>query len=459
MRFKNIFYVSVLSLALAACGNKLELLPEQDLSDEIVFNNVGTTESALRGIYSTAQELDFYGSLPQLINDYMGNTVDFVGTFPTLQDLNNFSAVSINSNVQTIWQVHYEVILQANRMIAKAPGVPGITQEQIDQFTGEAKFMRALAYFQLANLFSQPFQVSNGSNLCVPLVLEEFSGEVTYPSRATLNDVHAAIESDLNDATNLLPEGYSSPEDNIGRATKGAAFGLLSRLHLYRDQNDLATSAAQSAIDLGYPLTSSVDVFTIVNSAIDNGRTGSGGWAAYYNPAALGGRGDAPFSAELLALFQQEPTDTRFAAKITGVAADGLSHFFTTKYPDAVTNSDNSPVLRTAELYLNKAEALAKASSGISDEAVTILNAIRSKSSLAAKSVTSKNELIDLILVERNKELAFEGHSRMDLLRNRRNLRSNQANAAFGAPKTILPIPQREIDNNSGLRGQQNEGY
>lgn len=460
MKLKNIVFVSLLSIALVGCQDELELLPEQELPTEIIFSSVSTTEGALSGMYSTAQALDFYGSLPQLINDYMGMTVTFVGTFPTLQEISNFAAISTNSNIQAIWATHYSVILQANAIIANVPTVPGISEEQIAQFTGEAQFMRALAYFQLANLFSQPFQVSAGSNLCVPLVLDEFTGEITYPSRASLNDVHAQIEADLQAAINLLPQEYATAEETLGRATQGASYALLSRLYLYRDENALAASTAQQAIDLGlYGLTSTTDVFTIVNSAIDNGRTGSGGWASYYNPAALGGRGDAPYSEAIIALFEEEPTDARFAAKISGVAADGLTHFFTTKYPDAVNNSDNSPVLRTAELYLNRAEALAKASTAVDAEAVTVLNNIRAKSGLGALTPTTRTELIDAVITERIKELAFEGHNRMDLLRNGRNLRTNNAAAVFGGPKTILPIPQREIDINPSLQGQQNASY
>ncbi|QBQ42566.1 RagB/SusD family nutrient uptake outer membrane protein [Sphingobacterium psychroaquaticum] len=460
MKCLKVIYVILLSVVLGACGDKLKLLPEQDLADEVVFNSVSTTESALRGIYSNVQKFEVYGSLPQVINDFMGNTVEFVGTFPTLQDLNNFSAVSTNGDVRDVWRYNYEVILQSNKLIAQVGGVPGITSEQINQFTGEAKFLRALIYLQLAGLYSQPFQINGGNNLSVPLVLDQFVGTVNFPSRSTLNEIHAAIEADLKDAIELLPVQYGSADETLGKATKGAAYALLSRLYLYRDQNDLAASNAKSAIDLGlYGLTTSVDVFTIMNSAIDNGRVGAGGWASYYNPASLRGRGDATFSEALIAMFEKEPEDKRFQAKISGIATDGISRYFPMKYPDAINNSDNSPVLRTAELYLNRAEGLAKASGGVNAEAVSLVNSIRAKAGLPNKNPTSQDELIELILVERTKELAFEGHSRIDLLRNKKNLRTDDVRANYGAPKTVLPIPQREIDTNVQLRGQQNPEY
>ncbi|SEQ75694.1 RagB/SusD family nutrient uptake outer membrane protein [Pedobacter rhizosphaerae] len=470
MKLKYIIILSALVVSISACKKELEKLPQQDLAEEVVFNSPATALGALRGVYSTAQTLDFYGSLPQVIGDYMGNNVDFVGTFPTLQELNTFSSVSTNGNVATIWQIHYQVITRANNVIAKVGAVDGLSDADKSQYIAEAKFLRALAYFQLSNLFAQPFQVSSGSNLAVPIVLEPFNGTVTYPSRSTLSQVHAQVVQDLNEAIPALPPSYSDAAETRGRATKGAAYALLSRLYIYREEWAKAESAARSTLAQGiydtapnyafYSGNTSEDVFTIQNSAIDNGRTGSGGWASYYNPAALAGRGDAPFSQDLINAYNTEPTDRRFALKISGNAADGLPHFFTTKFPDAVNNSDNSPVIRTTEVYLNLAEALARQNTTPNAEAVTILNnRIRNRAGLLPKVVATQQALIDALLIERRKELAFEGHSRMDLLRNRQPLRAANPAAAFGGAKTILPIPQREIDNNPGLQGQQNQGY
>ncbi len=470
MKLKYCIIYSLIAITFFGCEKKLDLKNQQSLSNEDVYKSPATALGALLGVYSTAQTLDFYGSLPQVIADYMGNNVDFVGTFPTLQDLNNFSGVSTNGNVSTIWQVHYQVINRANSIIANINNVDGLSAQAKAQYIGEAKFLRALAYFQLANLFAQPYQVNNGTNLCVPLVLDEFTGTITYPSRSTLNQVHTQIINDLNDAAAVLPVSYSSAADTRGRATKGAAYGLLSRLYLYREEWPKAETAARSTLAQGiyntatdyafYSGNTAEDVFTIQNSAIDNGKTGTGGWASFYNPAARGGRGDAPFSQDLINAYNLEAGDKRFALKITGIATDGLSRFFTSKFPDATNNSDNSPVIRTTEIYLNLAEALARQNVTPNPEAITILNnRIRVRAGLGPKAVATQQALIDALLIERRKELAFEGHSRMDLLRNKQNLRTGNAAAAFGAPKTILPIPQREVDNNKGLQGQQNPSY
>ena len=94
------------------------------------------------------------------------------------------------------------------------------------------------------------------------------------------------------------------------------------------------------------------------------------------------------------------------------------------------------------------------------------MNALRTRARLPTWTLTTfttKEAFIEAILNERRKELAFEGHRRMDLLRRGKPLRTSGPTAALSAPctgnKVILPIPQREIDINPSLKGQQNPGY
>lgn len=481
MNKKYLFKVLGLSLALGAfsCEDRLnELRPEQDLTEEAAFSTESTTFSSLYGVYSTLQNYEMFGGLSQVIGDFQADNVDFVGSFPTLQEINNFTTVGSNSTIQSLWQVHYRAVTRANNVIANAPTVddPGFTAEEKAQVVAEAKFLRALVYFQLANFFSQPYQLTEGTNLSVPLVLEPFTGELTYPERATLNEVHAQIEKDLLEAIpdlNTAAE-FDEPSEMRGRATVGAAQALLARLYLYREnwaqaeeyaRAVLASPSYQLASDYSfYNANSSEDVFTIQNSAIDNGRTGSGGLASYYRPAAEGGRGDAPFSTDLVQAYGS--SDRRLTALSSqGVGADGATHVFTTKYPDAVNNSDNAPVIRVTEVVLTLAEAIAQQANTVvgAQEAINLINQLRVRAGLPVYTVASfvtVDQLINAILVERRKELAFEGFRRMDLLRYEMPLRTsgeNTGRAVFGGNYTILPIPQRELDINPSL--EPNPGY
>ncbi len=459
-------------LMLNACSDRLELEPEQSLSESAAFATEASSFASLMGVYSQAQLIEVFGSQPQIIQDYMADNTEFVGSFPTLQEIKDFVQVTTNVSISSWWQVHYRNINGANAVIDRVPTVddPAMTEAVAAQYIAEAKFMRALLYFNLVNLFGQPYNFDNGASLGVPLVLESFTGEVDLPARATVAEVHAQIRQDLLDALEGL-------EANVGpgRATKNAARAYLARLHLYRGEYQEAADFAGQVLDAGVSLapdlsfwasqgSSQEDIFTIVNSTVDNGRTGAGGWASYHRPASLGGRGDCPFAESLLDAFAEEPGDLRFDElhDLVTDAAGRADVPMTRKFPDGVNNADNSPMMRVAEVILTRAEALAELN-GVNQESVDLANQVRARAGLdewTTGDFSSGTELVEAILNERRKELCFEGHRRMDLLRKGRGLRDfgpNQADAAFGAPRTIMPIPQREIDQNPNL--VQNSGY
>jgi hypothetical protein len=272
----------------------------------------------------------------------------------------------------------------------------------------------------------------------VPLVLNEFkAGQIDFPGRSTVNEVHLQIKKDLEEALADLPATYAAAADTRSRATKGAASGLLSRLHLYRGEwaeaaaraGEVIAAAPTSALAANYAFydaNTAEDVFTIQMTTTDNSRTGSGGLASYHRPAAQGGRGDAPFSTELAEAYLEEPGDKRLAISDSAVASDGPRRRFTLKYFDARTNADNVPIIRMTEMYLNQAEALAELN-GVNQTALDLMNALRTRAGLpewTLTTFTTKEAFVEAILNERRKELAFEGHRRMDLLRRGKPLRA-----------------------------------
>ncbi len=479
MKFYKLSILLLLVCSFAACKKELAIMPEQSLSDQTVFTSKAGAEAALIGVYSTSQLLDVFGGLPLIIGDYQSDNVEFVGSFPTLQEISQYTTLSVNTSIAPIWQNHYRVILRANSIIDRLPGITetGFTDSLKKQIVAEAKFIRALTYFQLVNLFAQPYNCSSGSNLGVPLVLKEFApGQIEFPARSTVNVVHLQIKKDLEEALTDLPARHATATDTRGRATKGAARGLLSRFHLYRGEWTEAATRANEVITATptyvlaanyafYDANSAEDIFTIQMTTTDNSRTGAGGMASYHRPASVGGRGDAPFSTSLVQAYLEEPGDRRLGISDSAVASDGPRRRFPLKYFDARTNADNAPVIRVTEMYLNRAEALAE-KDGINQVSIDLINALRTRAGLAAWTLitfTTKQALVNAILNERRKELAFEGHRRMDLLRKGLPLRSSGPAASISKPcvdpKVILPIPQREIDINPGLKGQQNPGY
>ncbi|MCB0375476.1 MAG: RagB/SusD family nutrient uptake outer membrane protein, partial [Sinomicrobium sp.] len=197
-------------------------------------------------------------------------------------------------------------------------------------------------------------------------------------------------------------------------------------------------------------------IFTLVNNA-DDGQDSGQGFSGLTNPTPEG-RGDAPFSDDLLAAFAAEPGDLRFA-DLTQMGTDALGAIrtFTNKYPDGITNSDNAPVIRITEMYLTRAEANLRGGTAIGATPLNDINALRNRAGLLPLPALT----VDLILNERRKELCFEGHRRMDLLRNGYSLRrpgmANEAESAPGEDMIIFPIPVNELDLNPNL--EQNPGY
>lgn len=462
--------MGLLTGSLSSCED-LEIDPQQSLSTELAFADKQAVEGSLLGVYSLSQEFEVFGSLPQVIADFQSDNVDFIGSFPTLQDVRLYATQSDNSTIRDLWRRHYRAILAANAVIQFTPESPdeSLTQEERAQFVAEAKFMRALLMFQMVNLFAHPLQVGGESTPGIPIVTEPFTGEIVGYPRSTVEEVHSFILDDLIDAVDDLPVSYEAANFTRGRATQGAANALLSRVYLYRGQWQLAAERAEDVLENEslYELASNYNfwgennseyVFSIQNSEIDNGRTGSGGWASYYNPAEDGARGDAPFSEYLLAAYGANDQRYRELSK-----EGDNERMYTTKFPDPVNHSDNSPIIRTTEVVLNRAEALAQLD-GVNQESLDLVNELRERAGLdpmEASDFSGKEAFVDFILEERRKELAFEGHRRMDLLRYGRALRPQgdeqyEASQA-GQNKTILPIPQRELDINPEL--VQNDGY
>jgi hypothetical protein len=466
--FKYIFFL-MLSVSFITCDDNLDLEPEQSLSTDAAFADENTARASLMGVYSRAQDLEAFGGMFQVISEFQADNVNFIGSFPTLQDINLYVTQPDNLTIEAVFRDHYRVILAANAVIANVPNVEdeGFLQDERDQFIAEAKFMRALTYHQLVTLFGQPYSLDGGSSPGVPLILDPLvlQGDIeTRIGRSSVAEVYTQIETDLIDALNGLPESYSSPDQTRGRATVGAANAMLSRVSLHQEDWGQTISYADAVLSSDlyalspdysfYDTDASEIIFALKMSAVDNSATGSGGLASYFQPATFGGRGDAPYSQDLLDSY--EGGDFRLENLSVTLDVDGNPTTYTTKYDDAINNTDDAPILRVTEVLLNRAEALLEQDN--ETEAIEIINRLRDRAGLDAVDPSSVDEALEILYDERRKELAFEGFRRNDLLRTGMPLRADRPQeSAPGADRVVLPIPQREIDLGSSL--PQNKGY
>ncbi|WP_378183916.1 RagB/SusD family nutrient uptake outer membrane protein [Aquimarina sp. SS2-1] len=459
-KFSLLFILLV--ILITSCEDRIELLPEDDTVDAVVFSNGTLALGAVTGIYNRAQQDDVLNGTLQFSTEWQADNVEFIGTFTTFGQIRDYATLSANTSIFGMWDDNYEVIGAANVVIDNVSLVPdeSFTQEQRTLAIAEARFLRALVYFNISTVFGQPLQVEDGANnLSVPLVVSSELGQEL--PRATLGQVYDFVETELLDIISDLPSNTRI------LANQGAARALLARLYLYQERWDDAANFANDVINdpfyslaTDYTFYDSPDspehIFTLVNDAV-NGQDSGQGFSGLSNPVPEG-RGDVPFSQDLLDAYAEEPGDLRFDNLTQiGAGAEGDDRIFTNKFPDGVNNSDDAPVIRVTEMYLTRAEANFRGGSVVGATPLDDINRLRNRAGLP--DLTSID--LDIILNERRKELAFEGQRRMDLLRNNLSLRRpgqpSEAASAPGADKTIYPIPQGVRDLSPFL--EQNPGY
>jgi hypothetical protein len=459
---KNLLF-ALSALAFVSCDNSLDLAPEDSLTPTIIFSTEALSGNAVNGMYSTLQSSNVLSGIPDTMTEWQSDNVEFVGSFPTFDEIYTYNTLSDNTSILNVWNSTYLSINQANMIIVNVPLVadPAFTAARKNNLVGQARFVRALLYFKLSQMFGKQLkQDPTGSSLSVPLVTEPFQGVVNKPERATLKDVYTLIEQDLLFAKGAIT---NTAKD---KATSAAATALLARLYLYQERWSDAANSATTVINTPgialaanfgfYNTTSSEHVFQVQNIPGDAGFAES--FSKLYSPTANGGRGDAPFSTNLSSAFESEPGDLRYALSRIGVDAKNRSSRFTTKYPNGLANTDDPNVLRVSEMYLIRAEANLRGSLLIGGSTpVQDVNRTRVRAGLAPLLLVTVNDILN----ERRKEFCFEGLRRMDLLRNNLPLRSasmsNFDKAQPTSDKVVYPIPQRERDNNPNLT--QNPGY
>lgn len=458
-------------LITAACNKELEREPFDSLSTEKALSTLKGIQAATAGMYANLRSASYYGRSLFIYGDVSADDVYIAKTnsnryISTYQ--RNYAAV--DADILAIWTQIYSTVARANNIINAVDKVQG-TDEEKNLLKGQALFVRALCYFDLVRIFAKPYNQGGGDQSGVPLVL--VSDVNAYPARNTVEEVYNQVITDLQSAKNLLS---STTENDKFTASKYAASALLSRVFLYKEDYVQAAEEATLVINAGYTLTSEAgiagfysdggfdeEIFTVrFLSFEDPGSANIGNF--YLKP----GYGDARVSPDLVTIFDQA-NDLRFRYFI-GPFTGSPQEFQNNKYEGqgGVQGLHSPKVLRLAEIVLNRAEA--RVNSDEDNAALNDLNAIRNARGLPALNGISGDALLEEILLERRRELMFEGHRFFDLLRNGRAIVRNYCNEATQVssvqctlpttdPKAIAPIPQGELDANPAIRGQQNPGY
>lgn len=446
---KQLQYIFSLALLItfSSCEKYLDVEPRASISDEQPVYDKASAETALRGVYSALADAGYYGVSFQSIGYLSGDNVQWTGSQSQVQEFINHKVNAENSTINAAWIAIYRTINRANNVISRVSDLPEgtLTTAQKNAIVGEALFIRALAYFDLARTWGG-----------VPIITKPTLSptENIGIKRASVAETYAQVIKDLDAAEPLLP----ATTDRY-KATQKTVWALKSRYYLYQKTWAKAEEYADKIIaDASYKLLKPYGSFFLNDARgtqesvfeIFYSSTETNGHRNQWQPQQNGGtRQWAPNDA-FVALVN---TPTIGGNRNVLVAKDNQARWYGTLYYRNPA-SDPSYVIRIAELYLIRAEARAQQAGVKLVGALADLNAVRDRAGLAASTALTQDEILLAIENERRIEFAFEPHRWFDLVRTGR---AQSVLSITDPNKLLLPIPaeQRLIDKAL----DQNPGY
>jgi len=422
MKKKFILFLSTI-LLLSSCSNKLDLYPYVAISpEEITPDDL----PALRiGMYNDMQNDPTTRGF--IMFDILGGNIS--GSSGNPLDIINSTLSPLNSYISGSWNGYYSALYQVNNIISITEGLP--ESELRNRTLGEAHYFRAYIYYNLVTRWGD-----------VPILREN---TLDKPSRNPVTEVWSFVEEDLATSSTLLDQAK-----NYYYVSKDAVIALQARVMLSQNKMTAAATFAESLITSGKyrldafekifrKLNNTEVIFAFENLSEESGINISDLFYTYAHPNK--GQGVYKPTRAMVDLFAAN--DKRRDISITNIAGTECIN----KYPSGQTGRDPVIVSRIAEMYLISAEAQGRVN-GISR-----LNELRNYRGLNDVSVSSDEEYIDAVLLERKKELLGENFMFHDLVR------LNKAISDLGIQKhqTLLPIPGKELQLNTNL--VPNPGY
>lgn len=471
---KILTIIPLIAITLSSCDSYLELEPEDNLIQQEFWKNKEQVASAVAGCYASMNQSAFTDRLLLWGEARADMLSPSLVSNDKLNMMNNFILPS-NSFVE--WNAFYSTINYCNLVLEFADSAKendlSFTQQELDRYKAEVLTIRSLVYFILVRNFKE-----------VPLVLEATanSGSDFYPAKNTEEEIIAQIIADLNVAVDDLNLGFSeSSAHDKGFITKGAALALLADVYLWNNEFDNCIETCNSIINLGkYNLVDGSEWF---QQLFFEGNSIEGIFELQFDNINETLRNafyiDTPeFQANIniLDLYNEYPDDARgrlatfdfngVVFKFAGVDESGLyraeDEFFNTNI-----------FYRYADVLLMQAEAYILSSENKDlSKAYDLINQVHQRSiSIPLESSLDEPSLLNALLVERQKEFAFEGKRWYDLLRlaRRNNFEDQflildvvdakssvdnfeQILSYFSDPESyFLPISQNEISLNPNL--------
>lgn len=471
---KNLKYAGYFLFAalLVSCDKDfLEPEPETAITSDTYFLNDEQIETGIIGMYDAIQGVnsnnfdDNFGIQREFYVTEMRS--DNTRTKSQEGEAAEFETFAINTNNGTVANYYasfYAAIARANLVL---DNIGNASADMAPVFEGEAKFVRAYAYFNLVRLFGD-----------IPLITESVGPtDERLFSRVATSTIYELIVTDLETAAANLDNSFKN------RGSRAAAQGLLAKVHLTLGNYTSAQSLCESIMTSGeYSLQSDLrevfynegndEVLFAIGFTSDNGNESQNYSAEMLNSVGrtVGVNYVTDEAREALDALGGERTQYSYRQDVAqptqyqvvkylpnGDANLGIDPTST----DPTSAGNDWIVLRYADVLLMHVEAILAGGQETSvPAALSSFQAVRDRAGLTdpVSSIT-KQELLD----ERRVELAFENHRFFDLIRfgvaqEVLTAFSNDNGYTFSASDLLLPIPQREINlSNGGLT--QNPGY
>ncbi|OOV19272.1 RagB/SusD family nutrient uptake outer membrane protein [Flavobacterium sp. LM4] len=398
-KFSKYIVLFVAAIAVSSCDDYLDITPV----GRVIPETLDQYRAVLTRGYDAYPE---HKSLTAVRTDEL--TMNEFG-----DEINLFKDIYIwkdaNPDRSTItfhYQDLYTVIFYTNVIINDASSKLADSPEK-NQLIGEAHALRALAYFDLINLFGKPYNATTAaSDKGVPLALQVDLEQVFVPKSVEV--IYNQIISDTNKAEELINLN-SQPTGKNYRFSKVALYSLESRIYLYQQQWQKSFDAANKALVINNTLVDlkATPVLATKYNSVESVLALEDG---YINGLKL-----TSYASSDLINSYNKTSDLRFPLYFV---ASG-SRFRIQKG----ANDEQKCSFRTSELYLTKAETSLKLNN-ISDAKTTVLSFIKNRYTAAAytqleSDVNGMNavDLTNFILEERHREFAVEGHRWFDLRR------------------------------------------
>ncbi|RYJ44323.1 Tetratricopeptide repeat-containing SusD/RagB family protein [Flavobacterium beibuense] len=454
---------------LAGCSEDYLDVP----SRENLETDQATPDALVIGIYGQLTEWDYafsYLGITEILSDNADKGSSPSDTGGDKQELDQLLFTSSSGSFGAMWSNWYKSIGRATAAIELTENYEGISDAHRSRLIGEAEFLRAYNYFFLVRGWGD-----------VPLQ------HVNLVERVPKEEVYAYIEQDLLDAINRLPQKSEYASEDLGRATKGAAQALLSKVYLYQEKWQEAYDMAQTVITSGeYGLET--DYAVLWRASSENGtesifevqaRGESVAHGVQQYSQTQGARGTSGWgwgfntpSQNLLDAFNAEGDVIRRDATIIfagetlfdgrEVSASVENPMYNEKAYSSANAGDgdgdkNIRVLRLGEIYLIAAEAANEL--GNTGAALTNLNIVRDRVDLDPVTGISGDALRQAIWKERRLELAFEHDRWFDLIRTGQAAAAMQANGKTFIVGTheLFPVPYNQLIQTPEM--SQNPGY